>query len=245
VSSERSADRVRSPAETAAPSTRAGSMGAAPLGNRAYATLAAGGHPGALARALAGRGLGNRATRAMLARDLFPNSTADLHEEIYGDSALAHAPGGPAPDSYEFSDDPLADGDYPADKSIRVKPGPVRADLIKPKPAAPSTGEWLEEALKRDKLLKELPDWARKKAIDALKDVDETIAEKIIDALPWDANVKAAATAVLKTLLQQAKGKKFKLPEAPPGTRAPDWSKQPDFQPSPGQVIIPGPVWRW
>ena len=23
------------------------------------------------------------------------------------------------------------------------------------------------------------------------------------------------------------------------------WTRQPDFQPSPGQVIIPGPVWRW
>jgi hypothetical protein len=127
-----------------------------------------------------------------------------------------------------------------------VKPGPVRATFIKPKgPDLAPKKAWLRTALEQDKLLKELPDWARDKAIDALEDIDETIAEKIIDALPWDAKVKGAATAALKALLQTAKGKTFKLPEAPPGTRAPDWSKQPDFQPSPGQVIIPGPVWRF
>ena len=86
----------------------------------------------------------------------------------------------------------------------------MRADLIKPKgPDLAPREQWLEEALKQDKLLKELPDWARNKAIDALKDIDETIAEKIIDALPWDAKVKGAATAALKALLQTAKGKKF------------------------------------
>jgi hypothetical protein len=219
-------------------------------GNRAFGALAASSDPRALARAIAGQGLGNRATRALISRDGFglPKSTEDLHEQIYGDSSLAHAPSGPAPPSeYEFSDDPLAEGGFEPGKSIRIKPGPVRTDLIKPKgpDLTPRGGEWLEEALKRDKLLKELPDWARKKAIDALKDVDETIAEKIIDALPWDANVKAAATAALKALLQTAKGKKLEIPPAPPATRAPDWSRQPDFQPSPGQVIIPGPVWRF
>ena len=200
----------------------------------------------ALARAIAGQGLGNRATRALISRDGFglSGSTQELHEQVYGDSSLAHAPS-PEP-KYEFSDDPLAEGWEP-DKGIRVKPGPVRTDFIKPKgpDLVPKGGEWLENALKQDKLLKELPDWARKKAIDGLKDIDETIAEKIIDALPWDANVKAAATAALKALLQTAKGKKFEIPPAPPSVRAPDWSRQPDFQPSPGQVIIPGPVWRW
>jgi hypothetical protein len=200
----------------------------------------------ALARALAGQRLGNRATRALISRDGFglSGSTQQLHEQVYGDSSLAHAPSGP-PREYEFSDDPLADGGFEPDNSIRVKPGPVRADLIRPKPELTKPGEWLEDALKRDKLLKELPDWARKKAIDALKDIDETIAEKIIDALPWDSQVKGAATTALKALLQAAKGKKLKLPEAPPGTREPDWSKQPDFQRAPGTVIIPGPVWRW
>ena len=134
------------------------------------------------------------------------------------------------------------------DNSIRVKPGPVRTD---PHPAqgpgpAPKKGEWLENALQSDPLLKELPDWAREKAIDGLKDIDETIAEKIIDALPWESRTKAAATAALKALLQTAKGKKFEIAAGAPRPRAsPDWSKQPDFQPAPGQVIIPGPVSSW
>ena len=34
--------------------------------------------------------------------------------------------------SYEFSDDPLAADGYPGDSSIRVKPGPTRATLIRP-----------------------------------------------------------------------------------------------------------------
>ena len=215
-----------------------------PMSNRALATLVARGDRRALARAVSAGGVGNRAASVMLQREL-PRTTADMHKEIYGDSALAHGPSGPAPE-YEFSDDPLADGGFgPADATIRVKPGPVRTDFIKPKPERTPTGEWLEDALKRDKLLKELPDWAREKAIDALKDADEAAAEKIIDALPWGSQEKAAATAILKSLLQLAKGKTFKVPEAPPGTRAPDWSKQPDFQKSPGQVIIPGPIWRF
>jgi hypothetical protein len=27
--------------------------------------------------------------------------------------------------------------------------------------------------------------------------------------------------------------------------RSADWGKPPEFQKLPGQVIIPGPVWRW
>jgi hypothetical protein len=230
--------------EEAAPAAAPAAVAPAALGNRTLAALAAAAPGAAVARAVAAGRLGNRAASAMLQREL-PRSTADMHKDIYGDSALAHGPSGPAPEPYEFSDDPLADGGFgPDDDTIRVKPGPVRTTFIKPKPLSPS-GEWLEEALKRDKLLKELPDWAREKAIDALKDADEAAAEKIIDALPWDAKTKGAATAVLKSLLQLAKGKKFKLPEAPPGTRAPDWGKAPDFQKMPGQVIIPGPVWHW
>ncbi len=78
---------------------------------------------------------------------------------------------------YEFSDDPLA-ADWTPDNSIRVKPGPVRATLIRPGPPRTKKGEWLEDALRGDPLLKELPNWAREKAIDGLKDIDETIAEQ-------------------------------------------------------------------
>jgi hypothetical protein len=220
------------PAQSTAPAVQAAPGNSAPL---------------ALARMIAAQKLGNRATQALIARDSFSKagSTEELHEQIYGDSSLAHAPS-PQP-KYEFSDDAPIDFDYVPGTSIRVKPGPVRADLIKPK-LGPDLGpkkNWLKDALQKDPVLKALPDWARDKAIGALEDIDETIAEKIIDALPWDAQVKGAATAALKALLQTAKGKKFEIPPAPPATRAPDWSRQPDFQPSPGQVIIPGPVIKW
>ena len=226
MSSERSVDPLRSPADTAAETARA-APGLAPLSNRAYATLAAGGHAGALARAVAARGLGNRATAAMLQRE--PPSAPV-----------------PEPPPFEFSDDPLADGGFgPGDETIRVKPGPVRTTFIKPKDPLRPNGEWLEEALKRDKLLKALPDWARSKAIDALKDADETAAEKIIDALPWDGQTKGAATAILKSLLQLAKGKRFVMPDAPTATRQPEWQKLPEGPSMPGETIIKGPVWRF
>jgi hypothetical protein len=241
--------RETQPEQTAEGADAAARATMAPVpGNRALGALAAAGHAQAVARAIAGGRLGNRATRALISRDGYglSGSTEELHKQVYGDSSLAHGPSGPPPSDapYEFSDDPL-DTTLDPDKSIRVKPGPVRTTLIRPKEPDFKRGEWLEDALKQDKLLKELPDWARKKAIDALKDIDETIAEKIIDALPWDAKVKSAATAALKALLKTAKGKKFELPPAPVDTRVPDWSKQPDFQPSPGQVIIPGPVWHF
>ena len=101
------------------------------------------------------------------------------------------------------------------------------------------------ERAPEDPLLKELPNWARDKAIDGLKDIDETIAEKIIDALPWESGTKEAATAALKALLQTAKGKKFETPVAPPNPRLPDWTKPQDFQAAPGQVIIQGPAIKW
>jgi hypothetical protein len=65
-------------------------------------------------------------------------------------SAFAQAPGGAAPGGaapkasggagkdegygYEFSDDPLAAGGFgPNDATIRVRPGPVRTTLIRPR----------------------------------------------------------------------------------------------------------------
>ncbi len=230
--------------EGPAPSAETTSAPAGP-GNRARGALASS-NPRALARALAGQGLGNRATQALIARDSFSaGSTADMHEQIYGDSSLAHRPM-PEP-KYEFSDDAPIDFDYVPGTSIRVKPGPVRADLIKPKPGPDLTPQrsWLKDALQKDPVLKALPDWARDKAIGALEDIDETIADKIIDALPWDAQIKGAAKATLKGILKSAKGKKFEVPPAPPATRTPDWGRSPDFQRSPGQVIFPGPVWKF
>lgn len=62
--------------------------------------------------------------------------------------AFAQAPGGAAPGAgpkasgggkeegygYEFSDDPLAAGGFgPNDATIRVRPGPVRTTLIRPR----------------------------------------------------------------------------------------------------------------
>jgi hypothetical protein len=184
------------------------------------------------------RHAGNRATQAMLQR-----------QETSGEPAPATTE-----PEYEFSDDPLAFEDWGSD-SIRVKPGPVRATLIRPRPGQPNLNlppdyqpgahQWLEDALKKDPLLKELPEWARKKAIDALKDADELAAEKIIDALPWDGQTKAAATAAIKSILQLAKGKKFKMPEAPPGTRAPEWQKLPDLPKAPGERIFMLPPIKW
>lgn len=102
---------------------------------------------------------------------------------------------------------------------------------------------WLEEALKKDPIIKSLPGWARDKVIDALKDGDEMLAEKIIGALPLDDKTKAAVQAVAKSLLQMAKGKRFKVPESP--SRQPDFGPKPEFPKMPGEVIIPGPTFRF
>ena len=227
-------DKVRTTADPAPErATPSAPQAARPLGNSRGAALAA------VARH-ASRHAGNRATLAILREP--PKTTADMHGQIYGDSSAAHST---TPPAYEFSDDPLAEGGFgPGDATIRIKPGPVRANLIKPKWVPPS-GEWLEEALKKDPLLKELPEWARTKAIDALKDADELAAEKVIDALPWDDKTKAAATAAVQSILQLAKGRTFKLPEAPPNPRVPDWSKPIDVPKAPGEQIFMLPPIRF
>jgi hypothetical protein len=175
---------------------------------------------------------GNRATLAILREP--PKTTEDMHKEIYGEGNQHPS----APPAYEFSDDPLADGGFAPDKSIVTKPGPARTTFIKPKPEEAPKHEWLEDALKKDPVLKALPDWARDKAIGALKDIDETAAEKIIDALPWDGQTKTAALAAIKALLETAKGRKFKLPEAPPNPRLPDWQKPIEPYHAPGEHIF-------
>ena len=98
-----------------------------------------------------------------------------------------------------------------------------------PIPRVPaSKDEWLKGALERDPLLRKLPEWARKKAIDALKDADEKAADAIIDALPFDGEYKEAAKAAMKALLQTLKGRKFKPPPDPP--KIPDWARRPAFR---------------
>ena len=115
-----------------APAQTAPATSAPGPGNRAFGAIAASSNPRALARAIAGQGLGNRATQALISRDPFhmSGSTEELHKQVYGDSSLAHAPS-PEP-KYEFSDDPLAEGGF-EDDSIRVKPGPVRTTLSSPR----------------------------------------------------------------------------------------------------------------
>jgi len=115
----------------------------------------------------------------------------------------------------------------------------------KPAPKAPPTGEWLENALKRDPLLKKLPKWARDKAIGALKDADEKAADAIIDAIPFDDEYKKAAKAAMKALLQTLKGRKFKAPPEPPRGIPEDMLKQPSFPKMPGEMIFKLPPIRF
>jgi outer membrane protein OmpA-like peptidoglycan-associated protein len=121
-------------------------------------------------------------------------------------------------------------------------PSPPGGTTKIPDPKIPRKS-WLEDALEKDKVIKELPDWMRKKVIDALKNGDEVLAEKVIDSLPLDNTTKAAVQAVVKSILKMAKGEKFKIPESPP--RQPDFGPKPEFPKFPGEVIIPGPTFRW
>lgn len=230
-------EAAREPARTDAPerepATPADARAAQPAGKTRSAAWAT------LARRAALGGGGNQAALAILREET--HGTEDMHRKIYGD-ANQHPS---APPAYEFSDDPLADGGFEPDKSIRAKPGPARETFIKPKPTDAPHGEWLENALKQDPLLKTLPDWARDKAIGALKDIDETAAEKIIDALPWDGQTKTAALAAIKALLETAKGRRFKLPEAPPNPRLPDWQKPIEPGHAPGEHIFQLPPIRF
>jgi len=108
----------------------------------------------------------------------------------------------------------------------------------------PKLKNWLEEGLKRDPLLKKLPDWMRDKVVDGLKDADEKIAEKVIDSLPIGGKEKTALKALAKAILQSLKGKKFKMP-TPPLPGMDPTIPQPKFPKMPGEVIIPGPVIRF
>jgi outer membrane protein OmpA-like peptidoglycan-associated protein len=128
----------------------------------------------------------------------------------------------------------------------QTQPGPGARTPLPPGPGpAPATPsrQWLEEALRKDDLLKQLPKWARDKAIDGLKDMDETAVEKVIDAVPWDDKAKEAAKAALKALLRTFKGQKFKPPE--PSPRSPEFGPEREFPKAPGEVILKSPTFRF
>jgi hypothetical protein len=103
--------------------------------------------------------------------------------------------------------------------------------------------EWLKDALQKDPLLKTLPDWARDKVIDGLKDADELAAEKVIDAVPLDDKTKAAMKAAVKAVLELLKGKQFQVPTPPPYEMPP--SMAPPYQPAPGETIFKLPPIRF
>jgi outer membrane protein OmpA-like peptidoglycan-associated protein len=108
----------------------------------------------------------------------------------------------------------------------------------------PQIRNWLEEGLKRDPLIHELPPWMRDKVVDALKDADEMLAEKIIDSLPLGGKEKEAVKAVAKTVLQLIKGKRYTPPvEKPWRYMPPDTGRSYGGQPyrAPGETIINGP----
>lgn len=198
------------------------------LGNRSVGQLArAAGSPQAR-RALA---------RALLQREPQP-TTQQMHEQIYGEDPSTHHPAR-VPGSAPSTPPPPATA-VPT-PVITTKPPNLFAPLP-PSVLAPK-GEWLEDALKRDPLLRALPDWAREKAIKGLKDADETVAEKIIGALPWDEKQKEAVSAALKALLQTAKGKTWTPPPSP--ARQPDWGPSPSFPQAPGEKIFWGPSISW
>jgi len=154
-----------------------------------------------------------------------------------------------------FLELPLPKPSQPLPGLSSVKPGKSKIPGIGPGPftlGVPTKipnltiteKNWLEEALKNDPIIKKLlAGWMRDSVIDALKDGDEMLAEKIIDALPLDDKTKTAIQAVAKSLLQMAKGKKFKVPEPP--SRQSDFGPKPEFPKMPGEVIIPGPTIRF
>ncbi|HEX4610558.1 MAG TPA: DUF4157 domain-containing protein, partial [Urbifossiella sp.] len=102
----------------------------------------------------------------------------------------------------------------------------INPDLCKPdsKPdpfkklpdSKPQQQNPLKDALERDPIIRALPKDIREKAVDALKDADEGLADTIIGALPLDGKLKAALKATIKGLLQSGKGKKFEVPNPSP-----------------------------
>lgn len=115
-------------------------------------------------------------------------------------------------------------------------------------PGKPQIKNWLEEGLKRDKLIHLLPPKYRKKVVSALKDGDEKAADFIIDKIPMDSKYKEALKAVVKSVLQLIKGKKFIMPPNPSWRHMPleprDHSPWKPYK-APGEKIFTFDVFKW
>ncbi|HEY0265908.1 MAG TPA: DUF4157 domain-containing protein [Rhizomicrobium sp.] len=143
---------------------------------------------------------------------------------------------------------PAASADKGPDLSRPLSPGIPPAAGVPPNakiPMVPAPSqEWLENHFHNDPILKSLPKSVRDPLVGALKDIDETLAEKIIDSLPIEQ--KDAVTAAVKALLETLKGRKFKPPTPPPVQ--PGFGPQPQFQQMPGEHILktpPIPLPHW
>jgi hypothetical protein len=71
---------------------------------------------------------------AALALVSVPSSAQDAAPAAGGAGGAAAGGGGSGDYGYKFEDDPLSAGGFgPADATIRVRPGPVRTTLIRPR----------------------------------------------------------------------------------------------------------------
>ena len=78
-----------------------------------------------------------RVVIGLVAAFVLSSASAAFAQQPGGGAPAAKATGGGGKDEgygYEFSDDPLAAGGFgPNDATIRVRPGPVRTTLIRPR----------------------------------------------------------------------------------------------------------------
>lgn len=127
---------------------------------------------------------------------------------------------------------------------VDIGPGPgLPAPIPRIPQTLPERRNWVKDYLDRDKAIRELPKWAQDKVRDALADIDEVAADKVIDALPLAGKEKAAVKAVAKTILQLLKGKKPNMQEPSPYQMPP--SRMPEFQQLPGTKIFPLKEWTF
>jgi outer membrane protein OmpA-like peptidoglycan-associated protein len=125
-----------------------------------------------------------------------------------------------------------------------IGPGPT---LPSPFPKIPQTlperRDWLKDYLSRDALIRKLPEAAQDKVRNALADLDEVAADKVIDLLPLEGEEKEAVKAVAKSILQLLKGKKPNMQEPSPHQLPP--SIAPKFDQPPGTKIFPLKEWKF